>query len=159
MLQPLQMSLSALQPLQENDTQHNLLSLPAGTTVFARLTAGGLYMPAELQGITSATSTANVTIFSSGSSHQVPLKHVVQKVVLDDEASAVQSGSSDGSDSDDASLPGDELAQDAAAEEDIAFVAHNPAALAVLHADAAASKVGFNIPAVDFCIGNLTCAT
>lgn len=141
MLQPLQISTSAVQPLQAQPLPQSVSTLPAGSSVFARLTPAGLFERAELQHVHPATSTATVTAVSSGSSHQISLDQTTLSVVLmgDVEHTPHPSLGSSGSDTSDASDGAAESASDG--DGDVGFTAHNPTALAVLDADLAAAKV------------------
>ena len=141
MLQPLQISMSAVQPYHDQKPEQALSVLPAGTTVFARLRPDGLYERAELQSADPATSIATVTIFSSGLTQQIPFDHVTQSVVLQDEDPQAPAQSS-GSSGSNVSMEADDLAEfESEEEEDNGIIMHNPTALAVLDADMAASRV------------------
>lgn len=142
MLHNLQVSNSALQPHQPQPSQSLLSDLPPGSTVFVRLAPHSLYERSELQGIDSAKTRATVTIVSSGAQHHVPVDQVIQAITLDDDDAFISddvSGgdvcSDDDRDSNDMPWSGDE------AEVEDGPTHHNSAALAVLDADLAASKV------------------
>ncbi|KAL3140756.1 hypothetical protein ABBQ32_005307 [Trebouxia sp. C0010 RCD-2024] len=149
MLQPLQISTSAVQPLQAQPLPQSVSTLPAGSSVFARLTPAGLFERAELQHVHPATSTATVTAVSSGSSHQISLDQTTLSVVLmgDVEHTPHPSLGSSGSDTSDASDGAAESASDG--DGDVGFTAHNPTALAVLDADLAAAKAAAAGPQTD----------
>lgn len=139
MLQSLQISTTALQPYQDQEPQQSLHTLPAGSSVFARLTPVGLFERAELHSVHPAASTATVTAFSSGIQHRIPLDQITTSVVLQDEGrwtehASLGSGSDAGGDSDAA-------ADSDFNDDDDEPVAHNPTALAVLDANLEASKV------------------
>ena len=73
MLQPLQISTSALQPYQDQKPQQNLRTLPEGSSVYARLTPAGLFERAELHSVHPTAPMATVTAFSSGRTAPDPL--------------------------------------------------------------------------------------
>lgn len=142
MLHNLQVSAAALQPYNPQQTQTALADLQPGSTVFARLSPHGLFERSELHGVTSALTTATVTVVSSGVQHQVPVDQIIQTVTLDDNElinsnsdSEIDHGSDIDSLSDDMGLSEDE------AEVQNGTTHHSTAALAVLNADLAASQV------------------
>ena len=140
MLQPLQISAAALQTYGDQKPQQNLRTLPAGSTVFARLSPAGMFERAELHSVHPTALTATVTAISSGAQHQIPLDQITTSVVLQDkdqqaeQPSLSSSGSDVGADS------------DAAADSDFDngdadTMEHNPTALAVLDANLEAARV------------------
>lgn len=108
--------------------------------MFARLAPAAVFERVELQSVQSVTSTATVTAFSSGVTHQIPLGQITLSVVLQEEdqqaprSSLGSSGSDIAGDSDDAADSGSN-------EEDDESMTHNPTALAVLDANLAAARV------------------
>ena len=152
MLQPLQIPAAALEPHEGTKSLEDLYALPAGSTVFARLTPRGLFERAELDSVQPNAVTATVTAFNSGARHHVPIHHITQSVVLQDashEASSEELGSSDN----DVGDEGDDMGESDSQDEDSAPL--GPTALAVFDADSAACC---SISAL-LCLGPLECCT
>lgn len=139
-LQPLQILTSALQPCPDQQPPQSLHTLPAGSSVFARLAPAGLFERAELHSVHPTAPTATVTALSSGLQHQIPVDQITLSVVLPEEDQQGEqpgwgsSGSDVGADSDGAADFDDD-------EDDES--AKNPTALAVLDANLEAARVCF----------------
>lgn len=141
MLQPLQISTTAIEPHQDQSPQQSIRTLPAGSVVFARLAHAGIFERAELQSVHPATFIATVTASSSGVRHQIALDQITLSVMLPDEGEHTPLPSWDSSDSDTGADRDDAAGGDFDGDDDDGSMLHNPTALAVLDADLAAAKV------------------
>ena len=140
MLQPLQISTSALQPYQDQKPQQNLRTLPEGSSVYARLTPAGLFERAELHSVHPTAPMATVTAFSSGVQHQIPLDQITTSVVLPEDHQQAEHPSL-GSSGSDVGADSDAAADSDFNDGDDEPVEHNPTALAVLDANFEAARV------------------
>ena len=140
MLQSLQVLTSALQPFQDQKAQQSVGTLPAGSSVFARLTPAGLFEQAELHSVRPTASTATVTAFSSGKQHEIPLDQITTSVVLQDEDHWAEHPSM-GSSGSDVAGDSDTAADSVFDDDNDEPAAHNPTALAVLDANLEAARV------------------